>query len=591
MKSLECDPSDAIVESVRRGLKALQARSRPLQKIVSEYSSLSVINRELYVRNHQLEKEVLELREENGQLTTCNERLKRGPETAEEVSRLRMELGSLYKDKSKLLEDLFSARAEGAAEKSRADQKESELHVATSTIEELREIIKEEVDARLAAAREVAGALSIKEQTLEENENLKAENKRLMNKLVEIKEKEAERIMHISLMHEEAMAEAVKMKKEAQAELQAAELIRSKLKLNSPQSLTRQSLSESQGEPESRVSLKMVMGLGDRGLSSCERIMPSSPSRSALAHKGGAFALSASSFGNLFASCGVNQAINIWDVGNVHCLGNTGSAASPILTLFGHASMNDVAFNSDGQRILAGGSDRSILVWDSLGGVRHTMTGHSAAVTGLSCSVSDTSCVLSIGEDRVMKLWDINRGFCTRSFPCAKMPLNVVLCHDSSTAATGHSDGSISLWDVRAKDNVGPNDTKNHSMAICSLSRGSDGNILCCASRDNSISLVDLRGAGLGISQTLKCPGFNLGLVGGIGRQRCKVDMSPDGRYVAAGSSDGSIVVWDLSLPSNPPSTIKHHKESVVATAWNSDSSLLGSADKGGVVAFWSFVI
>jgi hypothetical protein len=49
----------------------------------------------------------------------------------------------------------------------------------------------------------------------------------------------------------------------------------------------------------------------------------------------------------------------------------------------------------------------------------------------------DPRLAVSCGEDRAMKLWDLSRGFCVRSVPCAKMP-NVLACSiEGSVIATG----------------------------------------------------------------------------------------------------------------------------------------------------------
>ena len=41
--------------------------------------------------------------------------------------------------------------------------------------------------------------------------------------------------------------------------------------------------------------------------------------------------------------------------------------------------------------------------------------------------------------------------------------------------------------------------------------------------------------------QTLKAPGFSIGSIGSMGRGKCHVDMSWDGRWVVAGAADGQV--------------------------------------------------
>lgn len=77
------------------------------------------------------------------------------------------------------------------------------------------------------------------------------------------------------------------------------------------------------------------------------------------------------------------------------------SAATPLATLGGMTgAVNDVAFTCDGSRVIAAGADRSLQLWDSsTGQIRHTLTGHAAAVIGVAVGSLDAF-AYSISEDR-----------------------------------------------------------------------------------------------------------------------------------------------------------------------------------------------
>lgn len=67
--------------------------------------------------------------------------------------------------------------------------------------------------------------------------------------------------------------------------------------------------------------------------------------------------------------------------------------------------MNDVSFSSDGRRLLGAGGDKRLLVWNTATGqVVHTLTGHTNAVSCVSCSPLDEAAAVSAGEDRCLKV-------------------------------------------------------------------------------------------------------------------------------------------------------------------------------------------
>jgi len=68
--------------------------------------------------------------------------------------------------------------------------------------------------------------------------------------------------------------------------------------------------------------------------------------------------------------------------------------------------------------------------------------------------------------------------------------------------------------------------------------------------------------------------------------------------FIIVGGDDGGLYVWDLhqdTASSNPGGhcTILRQQsvrrtEAVAAVAWSADGTTIVSADKGGVVSFWS---
>ncbi|GAX77778.1 hypothetical protein CEUSTIGMA_g5221.t1 [Chlamydomonas eustigma] len=652
--------------------------------------------REQQVRLTQLDKEGAELREENANLHARVAEMDkdRGNVTEAEVKaaqtdihRLEKEVSQLYKDKSRLLEELVAAGGDLSNAKKQVQALEALLSQSQARVTELQgqlastsSALAHERASREAATEEIASALSGREVALSETERLKRENGMLVRRLVELKEGEIGRMNEINKLHEEALEQAINMRREAASDREAVELIRARLmgmtfdqqasssgtapckaveaaagsvqaaaaamvsacglgSVLSGASSTAAAASTASNygtavaaplQPggtaaavaaaaptnnnstaagdfsKARLSLKDVMGLpqGATSVLSCERVLPRQPYKSLLSHKGGCSSLAAQIPGCLIASCGLNSVVHLWDCPN-QGLGlmsgiATGSSGGPQQSLQGMiGAISDVAFTCDGMQVIGAGADKSLKVWDVTSGQdRHTLTGHSAGVTGVASDPLDNRVALSCSEDRCIKMWDLSRGYSVRSLPCTKMPSCLIMVKDGNTIATGHVDGTVSLWDSRQAargSGSGPAvESRDHAQAICALSCTTSDTQLLVASKDNTITVWDMRN--MNVVRTLRATGFSVGTIGSMGRGRCKIDMSVDGRFIVAGCSDGGVYVWDDDRGagkggfSSPPLVLRHHKEAVVAAAWSNDVSVLATADKGGTVALWSMM-
>jgi WD40 repeat protein len=60
---------------------------------------------------------------------------------------------------------------------------------------------------------------------------------------------------------------------------------------------------------------------------------------------------------------------------------------------------------------------------------------------------------------------------------------------------------------------------------------------------------------------------------------------SPDGQYVAAGSSDGTLFIWETF--SGKVKTRKEHGKEIVTCMWHPKGQLFASADRNKKVILW----
>lgn len=155
------------------------------------------------------------------------------------------------------------------------------------------------------------------------------------------------------------------------------------------------------------------------------------------------------------------------------------------------------------------------------------------------------------------------------------VPCLAVACSptDVHLLASGHSDGTVRLWDAVTGRCVRV--LHGHSEGVRSVAFSPDGTRLASASTDWTLSLWSVgEGRRLRVLEGHQGPVFS-------------VAFSPDGQLLASGSDDRTLGLWSLEgarLRSVPGGT-----HFIRAVAFHpQDSALLASGSEGGAVTLWS---
>ena len=66
-----------------------------------------------------------------------------------------------------------------------------------------------------------------------------------------------------------------------------------------------------------------------------------------------------------------------------------------------------------------------------------------------------------------------------------------------------------------------------------------------------------------------------------------RASFSPDSRFVVAGSSSGTMCVWNVDTGKLEAAAETGHTKTVSCSSWNRSGMQLASGDAEGVVCFW----
>jgi autophagy-related protein 16 len=273
--------------------------------------------------------------------------------------------------------------------------------------------------------------------------------------------------------------------------------------------------------------------------------------------------------GLILASAGVDKAIRLYDTSTISVKSTLQGATQSVMV---------TAFSADENLVLGSSNDNSTRIWHlPTQRLRHTLNGHTSKVYA-GCFSSDSSKALTGSHDRTIKIWDLVRGYVLRTIMCSSSCNAICMNVDSTLAFSGHFDSNLRIWELKNGTLV-TELSGIHTDQITSVSINQDSTAILTSSRDNSLKLIDITTHE--VIQSYKHDEYR------NGANWAKACLSPDGSYVAAGSADGQVFIWDAKSGKHH-STLKGHKDIVTCVAWNpQNNGSIASCDKSGAVFFW----
>ena len=170
----------------------------------------------------------------------------------------------------------------------------------------------------------------------------------------------------------------------------------------------------------------------------------------------------------------------------------------------------------------------------------------------------------------------IARSVFAETFGCV---LSVAFSPDGKWLAAGESNGTIPIWEIASGRKLMT--LRHHTSWVWSVlfaphPYDPEQQILVSVSDDYQVKLWDLQ------------TGNPLRTLLGHQRSVNTLALSPDGRWIASGSQDATIRLWNLQQPDQPPRILAGHSQRVWSVAFSPTAQILASASEDHTVKLWN---
>ncbi|MEO0961425.1 MAG: RICIN domain-containing protein [Pseudomonadota bacterium] len=215
-----------------------------------------------------------------------------------------------------------------------------------------------------------------------------------------------------------------------------------------------------------------------------------------------------------------------------------------------------VAFSPDGTRVLSGGLDDQVLIWDPKSlAITARLTGHerSEVIDGVLSGAwsPDGKQVVTGGSDATMRIWDARTGtqqrvldghrFNEKTRRSAGVRAVIWAPNGQSIVSMGTNENMAAiLWNAQSLSPIEtPADFNSQNRGVFSASLSPDQSRLAVGSRDGVLRIWDI--ASRRIVHEWRPPNLS-----SFQKIMGSVDWSPDGTKIVTTSWDGGLRIWDV---------------------------------------------
>jgi WD40 repeat protein len=290
-----------------------------------------------------------------------------------------------------------------------------------------------------------------------------------------------------------------------------------------------------------------------------------------LGHKWGIDSVAVSSDGQWIASCALDGTLRVWDA-------NTGSESQVIR--IETASLRSALFFPDSRCIATMSmTDNIVRIWDVTSGIQiSSVTMHEGGCC-MAISPSGDRFAIGFGRRTICVLNTTYHDYAT-SLEAEKYRITASFSHPNGerVASSSHQDQSVRPCDTELVAG-GAMLLRGHVDFISCIAFSREGHFIASGSHDNTICVWD---AATG-AQTCVLRGHE-DIV------EC-VAFSPDGSHIASGSADRTVRLWSAPSGAQLLHTLRGHKKYLVSVAFSSDGGFVVSSCGGAKICVWNAIL
>ncbi|KAJ3227573.1 hypothetical protein HK099_001422 [Clydaea vesicula] len=282
--------------------------------------------------------------------------------------------------------------------------------------------------------------------------------------------------------------------------------------------------------------------------------------------------------GNYLASAGMDRNVLFWNVKNNTNFSMIKAHKNAIL---------DLTWSRDGENIFTASADKTIGIWNVENGVKERgLKGHTNHVNAVTVSKRGHELLASSSNDQYLKVWDFRKEKnAIKNFKGKYQSLTNDWSNDSGLLFEAGIENVINSWCMRTNKILYR--LEGHEDTITGIKVSPDGQYLISNSMDNTVRMWDIKPFSVsgGSRMIKKFEGFLLiyellkffkGAPHGFEKNLIKPCWSNDGDFIAVGSGDRSVVVWE-TLTRRIVYKLPGHKGCVNQVDWHPTEPIIAS--------------